>query len=91
MMKQEILSKIHTVLTAVLSLVSTVGCWNLSVVDGLPLSTPTIVPMSDGETAKGALTWEEVTEDIYNAPGEYTINGVLSVGIDCHSCTSKTC
>ncbi len=44
------------------------------------LETEVDVTMSDGETAKGALTWEEVTEDIYNAPGEYTINGVLSVG-----------
>lgn len=38
------------------------------------------VTMSDGEKTKGTLTWEEVSEDVYNTPGDYTLNGVLKVG-----------
>lgn len=38
------------------------------------------VIMSDGEKTKGTLAWEGVSEDIYNTPGDYTLNGVLKVG-----------
>lgn len=38
------------------------------------------VIMSDGEKTKGTITWEEVSEDTYNTPGDYTLHGVLKVG-----------
>lgn len=38
------------------------------------------VTMSDGKKTKGTLAWEEVSEEIYNTPGDYTLNGVLKVG-----------
>ena len=38
------------------------------------------VTMSDGEKTTGTLAWEDVSEDIYNTPGDYTLKGVLKVG-----------
>lgn len=44
------------------------------------LQTEVDVTMSDDSSAKGTIEWEEVSEDIYNSPGEYMLNGVLTVG-----------
>lgn len=44
------------------------------------LQTEVNVTMSDDSSAKGTIEWEEVSEDIYNSPGEYMLNGVLTVG-----------
>lgn len=44
------------------------------------LQTDVDVTMSDGTAAKGTLTWEEVAEDVYNTPGDYTLKGVLTAG-----------
>ncbi len=35
--------------------------------------------MSDGTSVTGSVTWEEVPADVYNAPGEYIVAGVLTV------------
>lgn len=43
------------------------------------LQTEVNVTMSDDSSAKGTIEWEEVSEDIYNSPGEYMLNGVLTV------------
>lgn len=44
------------------------------------LQTEVNVTMSDDSSVKGTIEWEEVSEDIYNSPGEYMLNGVLTVG-----------
>ena len=44
------------------------------------LQTEVNVTMSNDRPAKGTIKWEEVSEDIYNSPGEYMLNGVLTVG-----------
>lgn len=44
------------------------------------LQTEVDVTMSDDSSAKGMIEWEEVSEEIYNSPGEYMLNGVLTVG-----------
>lgn len=44
------------------------------------LQTEVEVTMSDESSAEGTIAWEEVSEEVYNSPGEYTLNGVLTVG-----------
>lgn len=44
------------------------------------LQTEVEVTMSDDSSAKGTIAWEEVSEEVYNSPGEYTLKGVLTVG-----------
>ena len=44
------------------------------------LQTEVDVTMSDDSTAKGTIAWEDVSEEVYNSPGEYMLNGMLTVG-----------
>lgn len=46
------------------------------------LQTEVRVTMSDGSSAKGTIVWEEVPQDVYNTPGDYTLKGVLTAGGD---------
>lgn len=34
--------------------------------------------MADGSTVNGTIIWDDVTDDIYNVPGDYTIKGTLT-------------
>ncbi len=34
--------------------------------------------LADGTTVEGTITWEEISSDIYNTAGDYTITGTLS-------------
>lgn len=36
--------------------------------------------MTDGSKLEGKITWEPVTEKMYNTPGEYVLKGVLKAG-----------
>jgi beta-galactosidase len=36
--------------------------------------------LTDGTAITGTITWDEVTKEIYEYPGEYTINGTLKAG-----------
>ena len=46
--------------------------------------------MADGTTVAGSLAWEELGEETYNTPGDYTVNGTLTfAGIEPISVTCR--
>lgn len=44
------------------------------------LQTTVIGTMTDGSKIEGKITWDPVTEEMYNTPGEYVLSGVLQAG-----------
>ena len=38
------------------------------------------VSMADGNTRKGTVEWQEITSEMYNTSGDYTISGTLTAG-----------
>ena len=38
--------------------------------------------MSDGSAIQGTVTWEEITEEVYNTPGSHAIEGMLKISTE---------
>lgn len=47
--------------------------------EGPELQTEVSGIMSDGTEVTGAVVWEEISEEIYGTPGDYTVAGTLSI------------